>query len=210
MRPIPVENRFRVEADDRRGLVLLEKGPDGAIHLIWKDRQTLQVVDDLLVFPGDQTLDRVDTGRPEDRIYLLTFQTSATRRFFFWMQEPDASKDEERVKEFNRLMNEVGPVAGAGGLRGVLPPPISGTSSATAAPIVGLDELSNILSGLGYSPTTTTDTSPAATSETSPPSAEDTVAPSADSSMDVEEEAAAGDVPQEPKPDAEKKEDGEN
>jgi len=154
MRTSPIENRFRVEADERRGLLLLERGSDMATHLIWKDRQSLQVVDDLLLFPGDQSLEKVDTGRPNDRVYLLTFKTNPPRRFFFWMQEPDGSKDEERVKEFNRLMNETAPAAppGLGGLRGAgnVASTASAAASTSAAPIVGLDELSNILSGLGY------------------------------------------------------------
>ena len=154
MRATPVENRFRVEADDQRGQLQLEKGIDGATHLIWKDRQTLQSALDLLVFPGDQTLAKVDTGRAADRVYLLSFKDSSSRRFFFWMQEPDQSKDEERVREFNRQMNEV--QAQANPLRGGM----LGAGSASmaqpqvaAAPAVGLDELSDILSGLGYSNT---------------------------------------------------------
>ena len=121
---------------------MLEKGVDGATHLIWKDRQTLQVVDDMLVFPGDQSFEKVDTGRPNDRVYLLSFKTSASRRFFFWMQEPDATKDEERIREFNKLMNEPASTAGA----------VSSTRSfpVTTVPTVELDELSNILAGLGY------------------------------------------------------------
>jgi hypothetical protein len=165
MRTTPIENRFRVEADERRGLLLLEKGSDGATHFIWKDRQTLQVVDDLLVFPGDQSLQKVDTGRPGDRVYLLTFKTSASRRLFFWMQEPDASKDEERVKEVNRLMNDVNslsnPVRGLGGA-GLNTGPLTAT-----APAVGLDELSDILSGLGYSGGTSDESAqPTETTET--------------------------------------------
>lgn len=143
------DNKFRVEADDRRGVLSLEKGNDGATHFTWKDRQTLQVIDDLLVFPGDQTLEKVDTGRPNDRVYLLTFRPSASRRFFFWMQEPDGSKDEERVREFNRMMND--PAAQAGPMRGILGTGGSNQLLTAAPPAVGLDELSDILSGLGYS-----------------------------------------------------------
>ena len=150
MRTTPVENRLRVEAEEQRGLLQLEKGLDQATHLIWKDRQTLQTVFDLLVFPGDQTFTKVDTGRPDDRVYLLSFKDTSSRRLFFWMQEPDASKDEERVANFNRLMNDssshVNPLrAGMLGAHAAAP--------LTAAPTVGLDELSDILSGLGYAST---------------------------------------------------------
>jgi hypothetical protein len=208
MRTSPIENRFRVEADDRRGLLSLEKGQDGAIHFLWKDRQTMQAVDDFLVFPGDQTLEKVDTGRPEDRIYLLTFKTSADRRFFFWMQEPDATKDEERVKDFNRFMNDVAATAPppSGGLRGLLSTTGSGAlssaagGSSAAAPIVGLDELSNILSGLGYTPS---EADAAGTSTEEPTSATN---PEDESGMDVEGSDDSGNAENPP---VDKKDEGE-
>jgi len=202
MKAIPVESKFRVEAEDRRGLALLEKGQDGATHFIWKDRQTLQIVDDLLIFPGDQTLEKVDTGRPNDRVYLLSFKTSASRRFFFWLQEPDLSKDDERVKEFNRLMNEVGatPSVGAGSQRSGI---TANNSAASTAPIVGLDELSNILSGLGYSPS---DVGAESSSTQLNPHQEGS---SAEEVMEVEDSSNAPTAPEEePKP-SEKKEDAQ-
>lgn len=147
--------RLLVEADVRRGLLVLET-QDGTTHLKWKDRQTLALVDDLLLFPGDQSLERVDTGRPEDRVYLLSFKADKAANRFFWMQEVDAGKDEERVKGLNVLMNQ--------------PPQLSAVSVAAqnargartaaanqmvtpgaSAPAVDLDELSNILNAIGYS-----------------------------------------------------------
>lgn len=105
MRAIPAgPNRFKVEADERKGKLTLEKNNnDGSIHLKWADRYTLAVEDDLLIFPGDQKFTKVDTGREKDRVYLLQF-SSSSRRMFFWMQEPDASKDSENCQKLNDFM----------------------------------------------------------------------------------------------------------
>lgn len=148
MKMTPVGEKFRVEADERRGLTLLEKGVDNTLHFIWKDRQTLQTVDDVLVFPGEQVLEKVDTGRPEDRVYLLSFKTSTTRRLFFWMQEPDVSKDENVVAEFNRLMNEANR-AGSGVSSRSNPMP-SASAAAASTPGVELDHLLRIFRDMGY------------------------------------------------------------
>lgn len=134
--------KFKVEADNRRGQILLQRGTDGALHLFWKDRVSQQNIEDLLVFPGDQEFTRVDTGKPTDRVYLLQFKTSPTRRLFFWMQEP-VNKDEEKIGEINRLMNPTSQPQ-----RGVSVPAAPVPS---AEPEVGFDELTAILSGLGYS-----------------------------------------------------------
>ena len=105
MTAIPSGSKFRVEADPRKGTVSLLKGSDGTVHFVWKDRTTLQIEGDLLMSPGDQKLVKIETGRPNDRVYLLTFESAVNQRHFFWMQEPDASKDEERIREFNDIMN---------------------------------------------------------------------------------------------------------
>ena len=141
----PENDGFRVVPDLRRGIAQLERQSDGATHLIWKDRSTQQIGEDLLIFPGDQTLTKVDTGNPTDRVYLLTFSTSASKRVFFWSQEPgDPGKDEEKVNQFNQLMNAP-PAAAQPGRR-----PFASSQAQQRAPEVGVDELTAILTGLGY------------------------------------------------------------
>jgi len=147
---IPDSPKFLVSADARRGLLVLERAADSAMHLIFKDRVTLQVVDDLLVFPGDQTLSPVDTGRPDDRVYLLSFATSDARRMFFWMQDPDASKDASNLSELNRLMNAppvavVAPSSGRGAS-------LANAPSSSAAAAVSAIDLGNILESIGLPP----------------------------------------------------------
>ena len=45
-----------VTSDARKGLLVLRKSDDGLMHLIWQDRTTGTVEDDLIVFPGDASL----------------------------------------------------------------------------------------------------------------------------------------------------------
>ena len=45
-----------VTADPRKGLLLLQKSDDDLMHLIWKDRSSNTVEDDLIIFQGDATL----------------------------------------------------------------------------------------------------------------------------------------------------------
>jgi len=64
----------------------------------------------MMVFPDDQVFQRCKSAPAGSRVFYLKFQNN--RREFFWMQEPDASKDDEVVNMVNTEMN------GAGG-RGV-------------------------------------------------------------------------------------------
>ncbi|KAH9261041.1 hypothetical protein BASA81_000745 [Batrachochytrium salamandrivorans] len=155
--------RFKIDPDLRRGLVLLQRGSDGATHFVWKDRATQRPVEDLLVFPGDQELAKVDTGRAGDRVVVLTFKTSPGKRMFFWMQEPvGGSKDDDRLREINRLMNPAAAAAAGSTARG------AASSAAPVAPAesaVGFDELTAILSDLGYSDEPPANTASAAKSQ---------------------------------------------
>ena len=159
--PVPNGNgKLTVSADTRRGVLSAERR-DGALHLVWRDRQTQQLVDDFIVFPGDQTFARVDTGRADDRVYLLTFSSARDRRFFYWMQEPDASKDAERVAELNRLLSGAGrnpatgpTTTGAPAVGAAAAAAGAGAAAAAAEPppLVGMDELESVLAGLGLPP----------------------------------------------------------
>jgi len=139
---IPESTKLRIEADPRRGVVALERAVDSSLHLLIKDRVTLQILDDFLVFPQDQKVERIDTGRPNDRVYLLSFSTSDAMRVFLWMQEPDASKDDERVAELNRLMNTTATAPARG-------QPARVNAPATVAPQVSAMDLGNILDSMG-------------------------------------------------------------
>mmetsp|Transcript_9052 Transcript_9052/g.16978 ORF Transcript_9052/g.16978 Transcript_9052/m.16978 type:complete len:201 (-) Transcript_9052:1912-2514(-) len=95
--------KFDVEADPRKGLLVLSRNADGTTSLHWKVRATNSIEDDILVFPENQTFAKVETGRANDRVYLLQFKASS-RRFFFWMQDPKAETDAENCRKLNEYM----------------------------------------------------------------------------------------------------------
>jgi len=92
---------FLVTPEKRRGQILLVKKND-LLHFQWKDRSSGIVEDDRIVFPSDASFKKVKTGK-EDRVYLL--QVGGTTRFMFWMQDKDASKDEENCNKLNQYMD---------------------------------------------------------------------------------------------------------
>lgn len=92
-----------VTADTRKGLVYM-KQDDRLMHFYWKDRKSGEVVDDLILFPGEVEFKRVaqcTTGR----VYLLKFRDRPDRKYFYWMQEPKDSRDEELQTKVNDLIN---------------------------------------------------------------------------------------------------------
>ena len=72
-------------------------------HLTWKDRTTLTVEDDLIVFPGESSLVKVSQVT-DGRVYVLKF-TSSSQKHFFWIQEPNAAKDEATIAQINAALN---------------------------------------------------------------------------------------------------------
>jgi len=102
--PIEGGGKFKVSADKRKGLLTLERGQDGMLHLYWKTRPGVNTLEDYMILPGQQTFEKVDTGKDTDRVYLLQFKGQSKRRFF-WMQEPNVKKDEDTVKQLREKMN---------------------------------------------------------------------------------------------------------
>ncbi|KAH7459712.1 hypothetical protein PRIC1_010974 [Phytophthora ramorum] len=109
--------KFVVTPQLEKGKVCLSRGDDQLLHFQWVDRQTGASPEDFIIFPDDAHFAKVDTGRPADRVYILQYKNSS-RRFFFWMQNKDASRDEELVKKVNDSMNNAQAAASADGGRG--------------------------------------------------------------------------------------------
>jgi len=94
-----------VKPDTRKGLIYLNQSPeDSLMHFYWKDRSTNKVEDDLIIFPYEAEFSKVKQSK--DRVYILKFQSSS-QKLFFWMQEPKADKDEELCKKVNDIINNV-------------------------------------------------------------------------------------------------------
>ncbi|KAK9889812.1 hypothetical protein WA026_007183 [Henosepilachna vigintioctopunctata] len=73
------------------------------MHFCWRDRLTDEVVDDLIIFPGECTYSRVQectTGR----VYVLKFNNSQLR-LFYWLQEPKTDKDDVHCRRINQILN---------------------------------------------------------------------------------------------------------
>jgi len=118
-----------VTADPRKGLLSLKKSEDGLMHLVWKDRSSQAVEDDLIVFQGDATLRHL--AQCKDGYVMLLEFTQTKRKLFFWSQErrkkglefsklEDVSKEKSLLEKANRALNgtpEPAPAAtGFGGL----------------------------------------------------------------------------------------------
>ena len=119
--------KFKVTPDLRKGLFEMSgKGADQMHHLKWKDRTTGAQEEDLFLFPDEQTIEKVDTGRPDDRVYLLQFKNG--KRHFFWSQEFDEEAEKEKVENLQKYLKDPStvpapapaqqalPGAGAGGM----------------------------------------------------------------------------------------------
>ena len=61
---------------------LLFSGMNSAFHVLLVSAQPQRRA--LIIFPGNQTVTKVETGVETDRVYLLQFKDSPDRRFFFW------------------------------------------------------------------------------------------------------------------------------
>ncbi|CAM9883290.1 unnamed protein product [Chrysoparadoxa australica] len=98
-------NKFLISPDLRKGLVTVAKGGDQLLHFTWKDRTSNAVGDELMLFPDECVYKKVDTGKAEDRVYLLELKGSG-RRLFYWMQDKDSSQDEENCSKINKVAND--------------------------------------------------------------------------------------------------------
>ncbi|EQC26762.1 hypothetical protein SDRG_15412 [Saprolegnia diclina VS20] len=103
-----------VTPDLQKGKILLVREDDQLLHFKWKNRTTGVVADDFIIFPNDASFQKVDTGRADDRVYVLQYKGSP-RRFLFWMQNKDSSKDAEQAKKVDELMNTAQTAAPASG-----------------------------------------------------------------------------------------------
>lgn len=93
----------KVKPDPRKGKIsITDGGPDGLTHFQWTDLASGSVVDDYIVFAGDARL--VKAVQSKGRVYLLEF---SGEHVFFWLQETEPEKDEERIRLINDAINSV-------------------------------------------------------------------------------------------------------
>jgi len=91
-----------VDASPTKGAIVLSTSDDGLLHFMWKERATGSLGEDLILFPGDATFDKVSQA-PGGRTYVLRFESS-DQKHFFWMQDASTRRDDEFVHNLNRLL----------------------------------------------------------------------------------------------------------
>ncbi|GAV04968.1 hypothetical protein RvY_15165-2 [Ramazzottius varieornatus] len=109
-----------VTADPRKGMVYVNKGDDDLPHFCWRERSATSPEEDLIIMPNDVELKKVPqctTGR----VFLLRVKATG-RKLFYWMQEFDATKDEELFKKVQDCLSGKTPArssssGGDGGLQ---------------------------------------------------------------------------------------------
>ncbi|XLS86289.1 hypothetical protein HN51_036455 [Arachis hypogaea] len=92
----------RVVPDARKGLVRIARGEEGLVHFQWLDRTQNVVEDDQIIFPNEAIFEKVNQA--SGRIYILKFNGD-DRKFFFWMQEPNADGDSQLCSSVNDYLN---------------------------------------------------------------------------------------------------------
>eukprot|EP00271_Cylindrocystis_brebissonii_P006710 TRINITY_DN19490_c0_g1_i1.p1 TRINITY_DN19490_c0_g1~~TRINITY_DN19490_c0_g1_i1.p1 ORF type:complete len:529 (+),score=107.69 TRINITY_DN19490_c0_g1_i1:28-1587(+) len=95
-------NGRNVQADPRKGTIALTRTEDGLLHFQWMLRPSGATIEDQIIFPGEAVFEKAKES--PGRVYVLRFLQD-DRLFFFWMQEPVASKDALLVATVNRELN---------------------------------------------------------------------------------------------------------
>ncbi len=113
--------------------------------------------------PGDKTLEKVDTGNAFDRVYVLRHRSDAKtpddhKYSFYWIQEPDASKDYDAIQKINDVL-QTGTIppptdaAGAAPGGGDNPWGQRGRAAPASTPAVTTNDLASVLAQLGVTAT---------------------------------------------------------
>ncbi|TFL02387.1 proteasome complex subunit Rpn13 ubiquitin receptor-domain-containing protein [Pterulicium gracile] len=94
-----------VEPSATKGaIVLSSSNDDGLLHFIWRNRATGENEEDLILFPTDASFEKI-TQATGGRVYVLKF-SSSDQRHFFWLQDADASRDDDFVNNVNGLLQD--------------------------------------------------------------------------------------------------------
>ncbi|KAK8635456.1 hypothetical protein V6N13_004193 [Hibiscus sabdariffa] len=93
----------RVLPDTRKGLIRIARGEEGLVHFQWLDRTLNVIEDDQIIFPDEAIFEKVNQA--SGRVYILKFNTD-DRKFFFWMQEPNAEDDSQLCIAVNNFINQ--------------------------------------------------------------------------------------------------------
>jgi len=97
------ENTNWVDPLPTNGQLQLLVADDGLLHFQWYNRVTNIVEDDLIIFPGEASFEKVTQSN--GRVYILKF-TSSNQRLFYWMQDASSEKDGQYATNVNGLLQD--------------------------------------------------------------------------------------------------------
>ncbi|KAK1923710.1 proteasome complex subunit Rpn13 ubiquitin receptor-domain-containing protein [Papiliotrema laurentii] len=92
-----------VDPQPEKGLLELSY-EDDLMHIWWKDRQTGAREDDLIIFPGEATFEKVQQD-PTGRTHILKF-SSSDQKYFFWFQRGSTAGDLRAQVDINQLIQD--------------------------------------------------------------------------------------------------------
>ena len=69
------------QADQKGTLSIAPPGQDGVVHLKWTNRETKQVDPDVLIFPNEWKIEKIETGRDGELVWLLQLARYHLRHF---------------------------------------------------------------------------------------------------------------------------------
>ncbi|KAJ3183364.1 hypothetical protein HDU87_006683 [Geranomyces variabilis] len=136
-------------------LLYMKQGEDGLLHFFWKDRRTGAIEDDLIIFQGNSGRALTDEADFEKvtqstgRVYILKFKSSS-QKLFFWMQEPNADKDEELIAKVNSLINNP-PSSGDDLMQALAQSQREGTPASPGGTPSQLEQIRRILANISVS-----------------------------------------------------------
>ncbi|WVQ79366.1 hypothetical protein IAT38_001463 [Cryptococcus sp. DSM 104549] len=92
-----------VDSNPEKGLIEL-KVEDDLVHLWWKSRVDNRLEDELIVFPGEATFEKVAQD-PTGRTHVLKF-SSSNQKYFFWFQRLSKEGDLRAQVDINALIQD--------------------------------------------------------------------------------------------------------
>ncbi|VDD74573.1 unnamed protein product [Mesocestoides corti] len=93
-----------VQPDSRKGCAYLyQTTGDQSVHFCWFDRRTGLIEENFVLTPREAEFKRVPQCK-SGRVYVLKLKEQQ-RRFFLWMQEPNASNDSQICETVNKFIN---------------------------------------------------------------------------------------------------------
>ena len=101
----PNSSKFLVTPEKQKGLVSVTKTPEGVTNFQWTSRATQASEMRFMLFPGEVTYKKVNTGREGDRVYMMKWNNNNGRILMYWMQDKSSDKDDSNCTKMNAIIN---------------------------------------------------------------------------------------------------------